>query len=88
MAAAGLVRELRRWIGPLAVKVYDLLASRVPPQRRQARGQRKPVFNMRAVKLTVELLNKYPGFQGRSALGFKPRDLVSRLQKVGRRAHA
>src|SRR5260370_28585631 len=41
---------------PLAVKAYDVLASRVPAERRQARGlRRQPVFNMRAVRLAVML---------------------------------
>lgn len=80
------VRKLRRWIGERAVKLYDLLATRVPPQRRQARGARAPAFNMRAIKLTVKTLNTHPDFHGDLALELIPADLKSRLQKRGRKA--
>jgi hypothetical protein len=77
---------VRKWIGPLAVGLYDLIASKVPAERRQRRGRQQAVFNMRAIRLTVELLNTYPDLRVRAGLAFKPADLISRLQKRGRKA--
>jgi hypothetical protein len=68
-----------------ALRLYDLLASRIPPRRRTLAWDKGPVacrFNMRAAKLTADILNTLPCWCDPPITAD---DIKSRVQKRGRR---
>jgi len=76
--------ERWEWVGDQMVRLYDLIASHVPAQRRQKLeyGQPNVVFNQTALELTAETMTRLWGFFSRE---LTPQDVKNRLVKRGRR---
>jgi hypothetical protein len=53
-----------RFVGEICVNLYRFLAARIPAQRRQERGQRKPKYNLRAMRYTATLVSGAYGWLG------------------------